>query len=190
MSKIDENQVETKSVIAEDQQPLQVDEQKFVDGVEQKLKSMAEEQNLTKAIIFGAVAAIVGAGLWALLTVLSGYQIGYAAIALGFLVGYAVRIGGKGMTVQYGIIGGLFALLGCVVGNYLSVIGSLSHELGLSYMEALEVLPVSEGIPMILESFEMMDIVFYGFAAYFGFKTAIYSLDENELTKIQQDSMK
>ncbi len=47
------------------------------------------------AIALGAVAAVVAGALWMLVTELTGYEIGLIAIVVGFLVGAAVRLGGR-----------------------------------------------------------------------------------------------
>jgi hypothetical protein len=47
------------------------------------------------ALGLGLVAAIVAGALWLVVTELTGYEIGLIAIVVGFLVGAAVRIGGR-----------------------------------------------------------------------------------------------
>lgn len=72
------------------------------------LSNLFAQQNLPLAIVGGMVAAIAGGIAWAVVTVASGYQIGWMAIGIGFLVGMAVRTLGKGMTKTFGIAGGGF----------------------------------------------------------------------------------
>ncbi len=48
---------------------------------------------LSRAGLFGGVAAVIGAGLWALVTHLTGYEIGLVAIVVGWAVGSAVHVG-------------------------------------------------------------------------------------------------
>ncbi len=55
------------------------------------------------ALIGGGLAAVVGGGLWGLIVSLTGYVIGYMALGIGLLCGYAVVLfsrGGKGMPLQ------------------------------------------------------------------------------------------
>ena len=47
------------------------------------------------AIALGAAAAVVGGAVWMLVTEITGYEIGLIAIAVGFLVGAAVRLGSR-----------------------------------------------------------------------------------------------
>src|SRR5262245_66169208 len=76
-------------------------------------------ENLPLGFMAGLLAAAVGAGLWALITIFVGFQIGWMAVGVGFLVGWAVRVAGKGRHRAFGIMGALLALSGCAVGNLL-----------------------------------------------------------------------
>lgn len=49
-----------------------------------------------KAALLGALAALIGGGLWALFIVTTNWMIGLVAIGLGYLVGIAVRKGSDG----------------------------------------------------------------------------------------------
>lgn len=50
---------------------------------------------LVKALVFGAGAAAVSAVVWYAIVKLTGYELGIIAIAVGFAVGAAVRIGAE-----------------------------------------------------------------------------------------------
>jgi hypothetical protein len=53
---------------------------------------------LGRAVVFGAVAAVLGATLYFAVLAISGYEIGLVAIAIGYMVGYGIRMatGGRG----------------------------------------------------------------------------------------------
>src|SRR2546422_8431344 len=78
-------------------------------------------ENLPMGFMAGLVAAAIGAGLWALVTIVTGFQIGWMAVGVGFLVGWAVRVAGKGAHMAFGILGAALALGGCALGNLLAV---------------------------------------------------------------------
>lgn len=128
------------------------------------------EQRLPLAIITGVAAAIVSAVLWAVITVATEMQIGFMAIGVGLLVGYSIRFAGRGILMIFGIIGAICALFGCVLGNYLSQIGFLGNKLQISYFEALKLVPMEIIPDIMIESFSPMDLLFYGFAVWEGFK--------------------
>ena len=82
----------------------------------ERYEQLRGEQNLLIALLAGIAAAVVGTIVWAAITVTTGYQIGYMAIAVGFIVGYAVRLG-NGIDKIFGVLGAALALGGCVLGN-------------------------------------------------------------------------
>lgn len=129
--------------------------------------------NVPMAIIFGLLASVVSAGLWATVTVVTGYQIGYMAIAVGFLVGYTVKFAGRGNQLTFGIIGAALSLVGCVLGNYFSMVGFSAQELGTGFFSALFRIPPSLIFDVMKNNFAFMDLLFYGLAIYEGFKFSL-----------------
>lgn len=130
------------------------------------------EQNLTKGVILGAVACIVGAVVWALVSVSTGYQIGYMAIGVGLLVGIAMRQG-KGVTPVFGIIGAALALVSCVLGDFFSIIGFIAKDYEMSFMDVLLEVDYKEVFGAMMENLASMTIVFYGIAVYEGYKLSL-----------------
>ena len=143
------------------------------------------EQNLPMAIISGSIAGLIGAILWGVITVATNYQIGYMAIAIGAGVGFSMRYFGKGVDQIFGISGGLIAILSCAVGNFLSVMGFVAQAEGLGYFETLTRFDYSFLIPVMTETFSAMDILFYAFAGYEGYKFAFRVFTEKELSTVK-----
>lgn len=133
-----------------------------------------ESPNLAAALLGGLVAALVGALVWAVITVSIKFQIGFMAVGVGFLVAWAVKTFGKGRDVIYGIIGGVFALLGCLLGNLLSACGFLAVQAVEPVVSVtLRVLASPSSIATILQqTFRGMDLLFYAIAVYEGYKLA------------------
>lgn len=131
---------------------------------------LKSEENLPMGIIAGLIACLVGAAVWALVSVSTGFQIGYMAIGMGFIVGYAVRIAGKGVSPVFGVAGAALALLGCVLGDYFSYIGYIAADLELGYMETLTIMPVGEVMDLLIENLMSMTALFYGIAIFEGYK--------------------
>ena len=146
-----------------------------------KMDRLRSEQKLPFAVIAGLGAAIAMAILWAIITVITEHQIGYMAIAVGIVVGFAVRLAGKGIDQIYGIIGAASALLGCVLGNFLSQVGfiGLDPEIGFSYFKALNFLLSNTQITIAImkEAFSPIDLLFYGIALYEGFRFSFRKID-------------
>ena len=103
------------------------------------------------------------------------------AIAIGFIVGFSNRTLGKGLDQVYGIVGALFAFLGCFFGNYFSMIGFAADATGMTYMDALTTFESSLIIDAMIEDFSIIDVLFYGIAIYEGYKFSFRQLDEDEI---------
>lgn len=147
-----------------------------IDRFQQLGAQLHDQQNLPMGLIGGLVAAMIGAVLWAAITVATGWQIGFMAVGIGFLVGYAVSYLGKGITPLFGYMGALLALLGCLVGNYLTIIGLVANKLEMGYIETLTNLPMSLMQELMIENFSLIDLLFYGIAVYQGYKLSFTDL--------------
>ena len=128
-----------------------------------------------KALVFGLLAALIGAVCWATVSVLTGYQIGWMAVGVGFLVGFAVRFGGKGWSKGYGFLGGALALLGCLLGNALTIVGYASKELDVGLFQVFNTIDVSLVPSLMAQTFDAMDLLFYGIATFMGYKYSVVS---------------
>ena len=138
------------------------------------------DQNLVLALVAGAVSAAIGALIWAAITVITGWQIGFMAIGVGCLVGIAVKVLGNGQSQIFGVIGAVFSLLGCLAGNYLTVIGFVASEFDMGYIELLKTTPFELVVDIMKEGFSPVDILFYGLALFQGYKLAFDDLNAVE----------
>lgn len=146
-------------------------------------EQLLAEQNLPKAVGLGVLACIVGAAAWALVSYSTGYQIGYMAIGIGFIVGMAVRQG-KGITPIFGIIGAALSLLSCVMGDFFSLVGLVAKEWEVSFMEVLTEVDYGDMASLMLENAASMTILFYGIALYEGYKLSFSEQKQPEGGKI------
>lgn len=121
------------------------------------------------------VTCILCAGIWAGVTIATGYQIGWMAIGVGFAVGIAVRTLGEGDSIAFGILGAGFALLSCVLGNLFSAIGIWAKESGVSFFQAATHFDYALSIDVLTATASPMDFLFYGLALYEGFKISVIS---------------
>ncbi len=149
--------------------------------LKQYLEKLRREQNFPMGLAAGIMACLAGAALWAVVTVNSGYQIGYMAIALGLLVGYAIRYAGKGLDPIYGYVGGFLAFIGCILGNVFSLIGFLAQAEGLGYFQTLTLMDYSIIPELMVISFSPIDLIFYGIAIYEGYNFAFRQISEEEI---------
>lgn len=149
-------------------------------------RKLMTEQSLGGAIIGGFLGMTLGALLWAIITYVTEYQVGLVAIGVGFLAGLGVRILGKGFDTVFGIIGALMALFGVILGNYLTILLVVMAEFGLT---AAEVISLGLDFPLIIEAmietFNLMDLLFYGFAIYAGYRASFRRITEEEIRSLQ-----
>ena len=140
---------------------------------------LAPHQELVYAIIGGFFLSIICALIWAVITVATEYQIGFMAIGVGFIVGMGIRFFGAGIDPIFGLLGGFYALLGCLLGNLFSQVGFIAVEQSLGYFETLTFLDLATIILIYQESFSIMDLLFYGIAIFEGYKFAFRPIPAN-----------
>ena len=129
-----------------------------------------DNQSPGMAIAGGFFAAVIGASVWAAVSYFTNYQIGWMAVGVGFLVGWAVRTLGHGIDTGYGIIGAAFSLFGCALGNVLAICAIIAKQEGLRFSEVFSRLDPAISFQLLLETFSPIDLLFYGLALYYGFK--------------------
>lgn len=129
-----------------------------------------ENSNLALGILGGLSAALIGAIIWAGITVLTGYQFSIAAAGMRFLVGGAVRLLGKGWDSQYRIAGAVLSMLGCLLGNIFSIYAIIADELNVSFFQVLATTGIAKTIQYLQLTFGIYDILFYGIALVVSYK--------------------
>ena len=152
-----------------------------IEYIRQRLDS---EQNLPLALAAGGAASLAGAAVWAGVTVVTGFQIGFMAIGVGFLVAFAVRSLGKGVTNTFGIVGAFWSLIGCALGNLLAVTALVAREQGVPFGSAVSQLNWDLIQQLMVAFFSPMDLLFYGIALYYGYRLAFRRLTGEELEQM------
>ena len=118
--------------------------------------------SLPRAILFGGIAAVVGALIWGGITYATNFQIGWMAVGVGFLAGVGVRIGSRDSGAVYGTAGAVLALGGCLLGNMFAMLFIAKH------------LGLDPGPRALVEMMKItaspMDFLFYAIAAWEGWK--------------------
>lgn len=70
-------------------------------------------------LVAGLVVAFVCGGVWAWLTLTIGYEIGYMAVGVGLLCGFAVVLVGKGRGLWFQLTAVLSSLLSVLIAKYM-----------------------------------------------------------------------
>jgi hypothetical protein len=146
--------------------------------VKQRLIS---QQNLALAVVGGGLAAALGAAGWALITVVSGYELGIVAIAVGALVGLAVRRMGRGVTPVFAAVGGVLALFACGAGNLLAAAALVARHGGVPLSAVLARLDLPTSRHLMVAFSTPMDVLFYAIAVMVGFRSSVRPVDAGEV---------
>ena len=165
----------TKTIIGDDIK-LKVTEKEF--------ETFKSQQNLSVGILSSILVGTIGSLIWASITVATGYQIGYMALAIGAGVGYTMQLTGKGIDQIFGISGAIIAVLSCFLGNFFSLIGFVANENDISYLETLLSIDYSLVPNAIKEGFSFMDLFFYAIAGAEGYKFSFRKFTNEDIQKI------
>ena len=130
-----------------------------------------DEKRLFLGAAAGLAAAIIGAIAWAIVTVTTKYQIGWMAIGVGALVGFALRIGNGGKA--FAILGAFLAIFGCVLGNYFSLIAFASAQQHIPFFTLLNSADLAKVVSIMWDDLWSSSILFYAIAVYEGYKFSV-----------------
>jgi Zn-dependent protease len=147
--------------------------------------SLLAEENFGLAVVAGLLAALISAVAWAGITVVTGYQIGIAAIGVGYAVAAAVRIAGKGLTSKFRLLGAALSLLGCLMGNLFTIFYFGAKEAGMPIMEFLPLIDLAMIPAILINTSSGMDLVFYGIAVYEGYKLSLRQIRAEEMASVR-----
>lgn len=82
----------------------------------QEFESETKNPNILLACVFGAAGAAVAGVIWYFFAILTGKEIGYLSLGMGYLIGYGVYFGaGKKRGRHLQIISALLAIIAIVV---------------------------------------------------------------------------
>jgi hypothetical protein len=143
---------------------------------EQALAQLRARQNFALAVPAGIAAAVVGAILWAVFVYATNMELGLVAIAVGALVGYAVRTAGHGIDAKFGVLGAVCAAFGWALGTILCDIGFVAKEAGRPFLDVAATLGVGQSVSLALQAGDAMELLFLAIAVWEGWKLARHNI--------------
>lgn len=149
--------------------------------VERVTQALRYEQNVAGGILGGIAAALIAAILWAIITVLTGYQLGYAAIGVGYLVAFGVRNFGKGLDNHFRVIGASLAFFGVVLGNLLALVMLISRNESIPFFTLLPMLNINGLFELLIETSSPIDLLFYGFAIHQAYQLSVNTINSEAI---------
>lgn len=137
---------------------------------ERAIAEIRKQQNLSLAITGGLGTAIAAAIAWAVITVVTKMELGIVAVAVGYVVGRAIRELGKGLDPVFGYVGAACALFGSGLGNLLSAIAFYAQSQNIPFFQVLTAFDLTLWGKLFGVFFQPMDLLFYGIAIYEGYR--------------------
>lgn len=134
------------------------------------LAQLRSQQNFARAVPAGIAAALVGAALWAITVFATQMKLGLIAVVIGALVGYAIRVSGKGIDQKFGILGAVCAALGWALGTISGDIAFVAQYVHRSIPDVVSRLGFNGTLSLAVNASDGMDILFLGIAIYEGYK--------------------
>jgi hypothetical protein len=139
------------------------------------------------AVVLGFAAMVAAAVLWAAISASTHYTIGYMSIGVAFVVAYVFRyfVGTAGKTA--GIVAATFALLGCVLGNYLTALVFIAPDAHATAQDLFLRIPPPNALKIVKDTFQPMDALFYFIAVSAGYRYAMRPLQSRSLSAIPSE---
>lgn len=123
-----------------------------------------------KGLVFAIILGIVGAIFWAIIVKVTGYNIGIAAIAVGYIVSQGFVWAGKSDSATWGVIAAVIATLSILLGKTFAVIIVVAEYYGTPMIEMLQVLNYGQLMGFMVDKFQPFDLIFYAIALKTAYK--------------------
>lgn len=150
------------------------------------LEKFRGEQKLIPGVLASLGIGVLGAALWGAITLATNFQIGYMAVAIGAGVGITMRMTGKGIDPIFGICGGIVSLFSVLLGNFFSIVGYVAEAESLEFFETLVMLNYKYVPELLMESFSVIDLIFYGIAVYEGYRFSFRKITGEDIIKVSE----
>lgn len=106
---------------------------------------------LSGGILVGALAGALATAIWYAVVVITGWQVGLVAIAVGWLVGQGVMLGARGrVSMALVAASGLLALLALAVSEYLILFHFITQLMGTEGANLIQ--PIDFMATLVIES--------------------------------------
>lgn len=129
-------------------------------------------ENLFLAILAGIIAAVLGAILWTAVEVGLNMKIGFVAIAVGALVGFAIRVAGNGHSRIFGIIGAVLTFASCLGGEILAILYTASSPQQ-GVFDLLRRVDFVQMVTLIFSHMDPIGYLIYGIGIFEGYKLSV-----------------
>jgi len=139
-------------------------------------------QHLPMAVLAGSIGAFLGALAWLGLTAFTSFQVGWMAIVIGVGIGGMVRVAGKGIDRDFGLIAAILTLAGSAAGTLLAacwMLGVQSEQT--AFVDLLFSLTPGLVTQIYAAMLTPMNMAYYGAAAVAAYWLGIRRIRREEL---------
>ncbi|OKK20950.1 hypothetical protein AMK16_11180 [Streptomyces sp. CB00455] len=132
----------------------------------------ARSGNLALGVAAAVVVALVTAGIYGAIIGASRHEIGYAAVGVGALIGFAAgKLGGPNPVVP--VVSALLSVAAVFAGQILGIAVIDAHQLGVSMLDMLDLgVSVSLLFDVWKQDADPLTYLFFAVGAYAAFQTA------------------
>ena len=128
-----------------------------------------ERPSVLRAIGAALTGAILAGLIWPLFAAAVGHGVSPMALAAGFMVGFGVRLQGRGAVYQ--VVGIIGTILGCAIGSALSAATLQAINDGAGLGGVIGVVSDSGALlQAVMSTYSYLDLIAYGLALYFAFR--------------------
>jgi len=129
-----------------------------------------------RAAVLGTLAALAGSALYFAVLAITGYEVGYISILVGFMVGAAVKTGcrGRGGWLYQGLA--MFLTYSSIVLSYVPIIlkeglkAQESHGVLMTAVMIVIMIPIAYAAPFLAGLQNVLGILIIGFGVYQAWK--------------------
>lgn len=155
----------------------------------ERAEELLAEQNFAAALIGGAVAMVLGAAFYGIVTASAGFTYGFAAVAIGMAVGGSMQYLGRGIEAKFATAAAIYTSIGCLLGNvFKRVLPFLAN--GGSLAELFEDIAFSDVLGWAVRDVSVIDLVFWLVGIWFAIFLVKRSLSRVDRLAIGMYQMK
>ncbi len=147
--------------------------QRCIDNIEAELAAeRPPAASYVPAALGGLAGALVGAGVWAAIAMITDLEVGYVAVLVGFLAGYGVKLaarGRRGLGLQ--ILAAALAVVGLLAAKifiigWVLIRGARAEGIDVAVLDPRVLGTIFEVLPQTFSMFDLLWIVLAVGAAY------------------------
>ncbi|MDX1446378.1 hypothetical protein [Lishizhenia sp.] len=146
-----------------------------------------KEQNYKLGLIAGLTAALIGASVWAGIAVVSGYNLSIVAIGIGLFIGFTLRFTGKGIDEKFGFTGGALTLFSILLGDYLSIIFTITNEFDISLTDVIFGGNFGVILDIFIENLSLLSVIFWFLGIAEGYKFAFRVIPHYKIEEMMKE---